>query len=84
MDKIKKINEMDDAMYHFPEELGNAIYEAFMEDDNYFKDIGKSVITAFNSCETEKEIEIADHMLIAVCGWGIETLMNRIKSGEDD
>lgn len=63
------------------EELGNVIYEAFMEDDNLFCDIGGAVIYTFNVCETEKEKEIANRMLAAICGYRIETLLNRM---EDD
>ena len=67
---------------HFDEALGNAFYEAFMEDDNTFYEIGRSMIRVFDMCETERDVEFADRMLIAVCGYGIKTLMNRI-AGED-
>ena len=73
MDQLELLNSIDE------EDLGNAIYEAFMEDDNYFHEIGKSVIGTFTDCENEKEFELADRMLAAVCGWKIESLLNRIK-----
>lgn len=69
---INELNGIDE------ESLGNAIYEAFMEDDNYMHEIGESVIATFNDCKTEREVEIADRMLAAICGWRIETLLNRI------
>lgn len=82
MDKLKKLNDAHNNIDEFSEALGNAIYEAFMEDDNYLHEIGRSVLWAFNSCKTESEVEIADRMLIAICGWGIETLLRRIEGDE--
>ena len=82
MDKVKKLNEADNNIDEFSEVLGNEIYEAFMEQDNLLYEIGRSVLWAFNSCKTESEVEITDKMLIAICGWGIETLLRRIEGDE--
>lgn len=82
MKRVERLQECSMQNY-FNETLGNAFYEAFMEDDNTFYEIGKSIIHVFDMCETERDVEFADRMLIAVCGYGINTLMNRIE-GEDD
>lgn len=77
MNRIKELNERDYG--DFEEELGNAVFEAYMEDDNFMCDVGESVISTFNACKTEREMEIADRMLAAICGWGINTLIRRIE-----
>lgn len=76
MNRIEELNERDFG--NFEEELGNAVYEAYMEDDNFMFDVGRGIISTFNACKTEEEVEIADRMLAAICGWRIETLLNRI------
>ena len=77
MERIERLNKKYKLFAYFDEDLGNVLYEAFMEEDNTFYEIGKSIIHVFNMCETERDVEIADRMLIAICGYGIETLMNR-------
>lgn len=78
MDKVKRLNEFDDKIEEFDVKLGSAVYEAFMEPDNFFIDIGRSIVSTFNSCKTEREVELVDRMLAAICGYGIETLLNEI------
>lgn len=82
MKRVERLQECNMNNY-FYETLGNTFYEAFMEEDNTFYEIGKSMTHVFEMCETERDVEFADRMLIAVCGYGIETLMNRMV-GEDD
>lgn len=84
MKRVERLNKNYSIFNNYAEELGNALYDAFMEDDNYLYDIGRSILHVFDMCETEKDVEIADNMLIAVCGYSIETLMNRIEEGGDE
>lgn len=64
---------------NFIEKLGEEIIEAVMEKDNFSCEISKSVISVFDSCTTNQEFEIADKMLIAICGYSINTLIENIK-----
>lgn len=64
---------------NFIEKLGEEIIEAVMEEDNFSYEISKSVISVFDSCTTNQEFEIADKMLIAICGYSINTLIENIK-----
>lgn len=57
--------------------LGEAVYEAFMEDDNNFREIGKSVSNLYSNCQSEEEFNAADRMLIAITGYGIESLISK-------
>lgn len=72
-------NQAIEQVDNLREELGNAIYDAFQEEDNYPHEIAKHVINTFFMCQTEQEFEIADSMLTAVCGWNFETLINKIQ-----
>ena len=65
------------------ESLGNAVFEAFMEEDNNFLEIGKSVTKIFMSCESEKDFKNVDGMLTAITGYGISTLLNRTEEEKD-
>lgn len=74
------LNKAFEEIEDFADKLGENCYDAILEDDNTTYDIAKGIITVFsNFCNTEKEFEIADLMLIAVCGYGFETLVKRIK-----
>lgn len=84
MDKVKRLNEFDGKIEDFDEVLGNEIYEAFMEDDNYFHEIGRAIGSTFNACTTEREVELVDRMLAAICGWSINTLLNRIEGKDNE
>lgn len=60
------------------DELGDAFVDAFYEEDNTSHDIGKGIINTLLECNTQAELDIADHMLIATCGYSIESLMERM------
>lgn len=59
--------------------LGEIIYEEIDSMDNSVKDIGKYTLNVLLECKTEDELKIANNMLIAICGWSIETLLKKIK-----
>ena len=77
MNRIKELNARDYVC--FDEELGNEVYEAYMEDDNSMYEVGNGIISTFNACETGREAEIADRMLAAICGYKIGSLLNRME-----
>ena len=82
---MKRVEEMNKAyreINDFRYKLGETFYEAFMEEDNSNYEIAKSIICVFDMCETERDVEFADKMLIAICGYSIETLINKIREKE--
>lgn len=69
---------------NFRDKLGEVFFDAIMEDDNFTYEMAKGIISVFSSqCNTKKEFEIADAMLIAVCGYSFETLVKRIKERDE-
>jgi len=75
----KMINDAYSNIENFRDKLGEVFYDEFMKDDNSTYEISKSIINTFGRCQTERDFEIADAMLIAVCGWSFETLLEKIK-----
>lgn len=73
-----------DEIYNFREKLGEVVYDAINEEDNYPRDMAKYIIDTFHSCQTEREFNIADEMLTAICGWNFETLVERIRQRDAD
>lgn len=60
------------------DDIGDVIVEAIYEGGDSAAEIGKYVDLVFDDCKTEAEFKIANAMLVAITGWGIETLLNRM------
>lgn len=58
------------------ESLGQVILDQIESDDCDIEDIGGAVIAAFESCENEKELKIADAVLIAITGYSLNSLIS--------
>lgn len=80
-----EFNKACEDIEDFHDKLGEIFLDEFMGEDNTTHEIGKGIIYAFSCCETEREFEIADKMLIGICGWSIKTLISKIeeKDAED-
>jgi len=79
MEKSKILNDAYVGIENFRNKLGETFVDAYMEDSNSSYEISKSIIAVFDNCKTEREFEMADRMLIAVCGYSIESLIDQIK-----
>ena len=64
---------------NFRNKLGETFFDAVMEEDNFTYEMAKGIISTFSSCNSKKEFEAANNMLIAICGYSFETLVERIK-----
>lgn len=74
------LNKAYAEIENFRDKLGENFYDAIQEDDNSTYEMAKGIISIFSSqCNTKNEFEIADAMLIAICGYSFETLVERIK-----
>lgn len=73
------INEAYMQIDEFRQKLGEVVVEEFMKDDNSAYEIARSIIGAFESCKSDDECIAANRMLIAITGWGIDTLIEKIK-----
>lgn len=73
-------NEIDDLA----DKLGENFYDAIMEEDNSTYEMGKGILNAFGLCETDRDFEIADAMLMGSCGYCFQTLIERIEELDED
>ena len=64
---------------NFHYKLAEVFCDVFMEDSNNGYEIAKSIKHAFDKCESERDYEIASDMLMAVCGYNIESLVEQIE-----
>ncbi|MBD5534552.1 MAG: hypothetical protein HDQ99_02610 [Lachnospiraceae bacterium] len=74
------LNKAYAEINNFRDKLGENFYDAIQEDDNSTYEMAKGIISVFSSqCNTKKDFDIADAMLMAICGYSFETLVERIK-----
>lgn len=83
-DLEKLFNDAYLEIDNFREKLGEITFDAIMEEDNFSCDIAKGIINTFDMCNNEREYDIANAMLIGICGYGIETLLNRIRERDKE
>ena len=77
---VEQIQSMDHAI----EKLADVTIPAIYNNDNnrYGYEIAEDILNTFSDCETEKEFQIANDMLISICGYPIETLLSKMKERE--
>ena len=69
-----KLNNMEDVR----EKLGEQIYDCIQENDNFTCDIGKYVFNEIMECNTQRELDIVNNMLIAITGYSIKSIIAKI------
>jgi len=73
------LNDSCEKIDSFKEKLGETFFDAVMEDDNFTYDMSKAMISVLRSCKTKEEYDIAERMIEAICGYKLETLVDKIK-----
>lgn len=70
---------------HICDKLGETIYDMIQGEDNSTYEMGKSVYDVFaRLCTTEEQKIVANRMLIAICGWSIETVLKKIQERDEN
>lgn len=59
--------------------IGEVIFETMMEEDNTYREIGKSFETIIDACNCQAEFDIIDKGIIALTGYSIEQLVKRME-----
>lgn len=75
-----KLNNMENVK----EKLGETIYGCIQEETNFTRDIGKYALNVIMECTTQRELNIANNMLIAITGCCIEYIMEEIEKRDRD
>lgn len=80
----EELDRVSSEIEDFRDKLGEVIVDALFDDENTSLDIVKSVLGCFDTCQTDREFEIAERMLTAVCSWNMDTLVNTIRERDND
>ena len=69
---------------NFTDKLSEIIFEEINSDDTSMCDIGKHIMYVINECESEREFQIANGMLISICGWSFDSLIEKIQEYDEE
>ena len=84
MAKVKEtFDRMEGEMDDFRDRLGSVILDAINEDDNSTWEIGRSLTRELRYASV-LQYDMADKVLIAVTGYSIESLLNKIKEEREE
>lgn len=78
MEIQNKLNNVEDIR----KKLGETIYDCIQEDNNFTSDMGKYALGVIMECATQRELDIANNMLIAITGYSIESILETIEKRE--
>ena len=80
----EEFNEAYIGIDNFRDKLGEMFLDFFNEEDNSTYEIAKSIIAVIDTCETERDFEIADRMVTAICGYSLDSIIDNIKERDED
>lgn len=80
----QKLLDEAEKIDHFSDKFGEVFLDAFMEADNGCYEMAKGILNTFYECETDRDFQIANHMLMGICGYTAETLLERIEKRESE
>ena len=63
----------------FRDKFGEMFYDFFMKDSNNTLEISKGIIAVLSTCKTKAELEVANDMIAAICGYNFCSIVNEIK-----
>lgn len=67
----------------YGDKIGEVIIEEFEDINNNATDIGHDVCRSFNECLTKEQFDSVNHMLIAITGSSIDTILDTVKQRDD-
>lgn len=85
--EVKKRNTMSKELLNtayveikdFRDKFGEMFYDFFMEESNTTLEISKGIIAVLANCKTKGELEVANDMIAATCGYSFCSILNEIK-----
>lgn len=84
MAKVKEMfDKMEGEIEDFRDRLGSVVLDAINEDDNSSWEIGRSLTRELRHASV-LQYDMADKVLIAVTGYSIESLLNKVKEEREE
>ena len=68
----------------FEDKLAENIFSAINKRDNNRKMVAKDVISVFLNCNTQSKFDVANNMLMSICGYDFRTLVEQIIESDSD
>ena len=68
----------------FEDKLAENIFSAINKRDNNRKMVAKDVISVFLNCNTQSKFDVANNMLMSICGYDFRTLVEQIIESDND
>ena len=68
----------------FEYKLAENIFSAINKRDNNRKMVAKDVISVFLNCNTQSKFDVANNMLMSICGYDFRTLVEQIIESDND
>lgn len=68
----------------FEDKLAENIFSAINKRDNDRKMVAKDVISVFLNCNTQSKFDVANNMLMSICGYDFRTLVEQIIESDND
>ncbi len=82
--ELEEIQNMISEMDYASDKLGETLYDAIEESDNFSYDMGKGIANIIMLCETGRDFSMVNDAVCAICGYGIATLLERIRAHDAD
>lgn len=67
----------------FEDKLAESIFSAINKRDNNRKMVAKDVISVFLNCNTQSKFDVANNMLMSICGYDFRTLVEQIVKSDN-
>lgn len=64
--------------------LGDTVYDCIEEEDNYTMDMGKHLFHALMQCKTQRDMDIANQVVIGITGYSIESILEHIEKRDKE
>ena len=84
MTSQEQLQEKCQKIDNFTDKLGETFFDAIMEEDNSTYEMARSILRVLQGCETEEQYNIADSMVTAICGYCIDSLIDKIEERDAD
>ena len=84
MAELERVIRRFENISSLANKLGEITYYAVLEEDNFPEKIGEAIASLVSSCELERDYDIINKVIVAICGYSIPTLLDRIVECDKD
>lgn len=84
MAELERVKQHFNNVTSLSNKLGEITYYAVLEEDNFPEKIGEALESLISSCKLERDYDIINKVIVAICGYSIPTLLERIDECDKD